>query len=292
MEDVSAPMRARNLQKTGTVYEVQSIPASLKLLRRISFPRKLGILEKLYGKSLSRKGICWVVASNHVLWKLDLRDVTQRWIVFGDYEGPVQMQWIKHWLNQGGVVIDSGANIGQMLLYLAPLPGVAIFAFEPLSETADWLEQCIENYPEWNAIVIRLGLSNRKENISIQIDGARSTTRMDWYVGKGLPASTIAVAPLDEFLEYSNIAKVRLWKLDVEGHELQALQGAEQHLRNHSIEAVLVEISDSSDATIEYLSNCGYSMYHIQRSGYLAPFSGISHVHGNVLALPGTNDKK
>lgn len=268
------------------MFEPTQFPIGLKTLRDIPFPHKLGILERLYGKTLFRKGICWAETSNRVLWKLDLREVTQRWIVYGDYEGPAQMQWLRRWLSGGGgVVIDSGANIGQMLLFLAPLPHVEIYAFEPLPDAANWLAECLDNYPDWKVKLIRQGLSRQQEEIAIQIDGARSTTRMDWYAGKGFPTSTITVTSLDEFLMEHNVKKVRLWKLDVEGHELQALQGAERHLRSYCIEAALIEDSGSDDV-YAYLDDCGYSLYRISGEGFLVPFSKTDGVHGNILVLP------
>lgn len=165
------------------------LPAVLRLLRRLPLPHKLGLLEKLYGQELGQLGIAWVVTANGVLWKLNLADACQRWIVFGDYEGSIQMSWLRHWLAPGGVVIDSGANIGQMLLYLAPLPGVDLFAFEPLPTAADWLDECLRHQPNWSVKVIRQGLSDSIGTLSMQIDGARSTTRSDWYGSKGFHVS-------------------------------------------------------------------------------------------------------
>ena len=48
----------------------------------------------------------------------------------------------------------SGANIGQMALYLAPLPGVELFAIEPLPSAADWLEECLAPFPDWLDIAL------------------------------------------------------------------------------------------------------------------------------------------
>lgn len=282
MENIHVSLK---MPEFGTKIKVVTLPIGLKVLRNLTFSHKLGILERLYGKTLAQEGVCWVETSNSVIWKLDLRDATQRWIVFGDYEGPAQMQWLRNWLNLGGVVIDSGANIGQLLLYLASLPDVRIYAFEPLPDAADWLEECLVNYPNWKVTLTRQGLSCRKGDIPIQIDGSRSTTRMDWYVESEFPKSTITVISLDEFLAENRVEKIRLWKLDVEGHELHALRGAERYLKSQRIEALLVEDSGSGDV-IDYLVDCGYSLHHIGGGGCLAPISKISRSYGNILALP------
>ena len=263
-----------------------SLPILLKIFRGLPLPYKLGLLERLFGRSLSERGVCWVETSNHIRWKLDLREVTNRWIVYGDYEGQVQMGGLRRWLNNGGVVIDSGANIGQMLLFLAPLPGVSVYAFEPLASIADWLEECVNNYPDWKIHVVRQGLSHDKREIIIQVDGARSTARMDWYVGKELPIQKISVINLDDFLWANSIKQVRLWKLDVEGYEMEALRGAEWHLKNGKIEAALIEMSGATEV-VQYLDECGYDLYRItKRHGVvLLDKTSSSSLKGNVVAL-------
>lgn len=261
------------------------LPHALRLLRRLPLPRKLGLLERLYGRRLAREEIVWVEASNGVVWKLDLADACQRWIVYGDYEGSAQMGWLRRWLSGGGIVIDSGANIGQMALYLAPLPGVELFAFEPLPSAADWLEECLRRYPRWPVRVIRKGLSSACEEVVMQVDGARSTARTDWYQRKHFPTISLPMTTLDVFLDESGIASVKLWKLDVEGHELQALEGARRHLERQKIAAILVELAEVTEPG-RLLADCGYTLYRIDRHGRIERFAGSDRAPGNVLALP------
>lgn len=264
--------------KTGKAI---GLPFGLALLRGLPLPRKLGLLERIYGGSLAARAIAWVSTANGVLWKLDLRDSSERWIVYGDYEGSVQMDWVRGWLVKGGIVVDSGANIGQMCLYFGPL-GAEVHAFEPLPEAADWLEECLGNYPDWKVSLIRSGLSLRKQKIEVQVAGAKSTARMDWYKGKQLRKLDISVISLDDYLEESRIDSVRLWKLDVEGHEPDALEGARKALSNRKIDAVLVEISDDRVASV--LKEFGYTINRIEKAG-LVP-DDDPHARGNRVALP------
>lgn len=154
-------------QKPKSFPPMQPLPTSLRFLRSLPLPHKLGLLERIFGKSLSQYGVCFVEVYNGIYWQLDLTDSCQRWIIYGDYEGSNQMAWLKGWLSKGGNVVDSGANIGQMLLNLAPLRNVSIFAFEPLPFAADWLDRCLVNYPEWGVEVVRLGLSDHHGEISV-----------------------------------------------------------------------------------------------------------------------------
>jgi FkbM family methyltransferase len=258
------------------------LPIQLRVLRKLPLPRKLGLLERLFGKDLAPNGICWVSTANGVKWKLDLSDSTQRWIVYGDYEGPVQMNWIRNWLSKGGNVIDSGANIGQMCLYMAPLPNVRVFCFEPLPEAYEWTKKCLSCYPDWNVSLNQFGLSDQRTMITVQVWGSRTTARMDWYVGRNYKKVDIKVISLDEFASNSKIDTIRLWKLDVEGHESAALRGAKQLLERKQIEAILVEIS--SDDIVPFLFDLGYSVFEIGDKGALLPIKA-ANVRGNYIAL-------
>jgi hypothetical protein len=122
----------------------ESIPLLLTLLQPIDFPHKLGICERLFGKAIAPLGICFVKTGSGLVWKLDLANPTHRWIVYGKYEGASFINWAKHNLSPNGVVIDSGASIGQMLMYLAQYtPQGKVLAFEPGKEAADWLQECL-----------------------------------------------------------------------------------------------------------------------------------------------------
>ena len=119
----------------------------------------------------------------------------------------------------------------------------------------------------------------------MQVDGARSTTRSDWYREQGFPCITAPMTTLDSFLEDHKIENIRLWKLDVEGHELAALEGARRHLERKSIAAILIELSDV-EGTQRLLGSYGYSLYQIGRRGALEHFSDSERACGNALALP------
>jgi FkbM family methyltransferase len=243
------------------------------------------MLERLFGMRLQNLGVRWVEASNGVIWKLDLHDVTQRWIVYGEYEGSRQMSWIRRWLAGGSVVIDSGANIGQMVLYLGPVAGVEIHAFEPLDTAYDWLQECVRLYPSWRVKVVPFGLSTVVEELTLQVDGTRSTVRHDWYKGKGLHQKRARFMPLDGYLASEDIRRVRLWKLDVEGAELKALKGAEAALREKAIDAVLIEVTQYREVS-RFLEQCGYRLYCLDRDSKLVPTDGSAKISGNLVAAP------
>lgn len=163
-------------------------------------PHKLCLLERVYGRRLGRSGVCWVKCANGIPWKLDLSDPTQRWCVFGDYEGAVQMDWIRSWLRCGGVVVDSGASIGQMVMYFGKMHGVVVHAFEPTQSSRDWLSDSVGRNGFVNVEVLPYGLSNEMSTRPILLRGTHSTSRLESDPDQLVPRELVSMVRLDDFL--------------------------------------------------------------------------------------------
>ena len=247
------------------------LPATLTLLRQYNFPKKLGILERLYGKQLSKYGVHWVECANGMHWKLDLSDACHRWLVFGQYEGGKGINYATSILKNGGVYIDSGANIGQWLLYLSSIPNLRTLAFEPVESEWKWLRECLNQHPDWDTELIQCGLGSKKAEAEIQVYGSKSTLNMDWYLDKKLEKTSIKIQPLDEFLFEKKITRVDFWKLDVEGAELEALKGAERFLKTQQIKHIYFECHPSNyRKTIEFLDLFNYKVCDLHED-HLSP---------------------
>lgn len=217
------------------------LPIGLRVLRRLPVPRKIGVLGRFYGESLARRGVAWVETSAGPGWKLDLRNHTHRWIVYGDYEGPGFIEWARGWIREDSVVVDSGANIGQVLLYLAPkIRSGRYIAVEPHPVARQWLEDCLSRYPQWKVSVQKFGLGERAGRASLagQWGGdaaVGSHTELEFGSGE------IEVRTLDDYAHQAGLAKIDLWKLDMEGAEESALRGAEALLSAQAIRALVLE---------------------------------------------------
>ncbi|MCP9903251.1 FkbM family methyltransferase [Cyanobium sp. BA5m-21] len=269
------------------------LPSSLRFLRNSPLPRKLGLLEKLYGKTLAAHGKATVECANGYTWTLDLDEVTHRWLVYGDCEGQQQKNWLSNWLSHkgGGVFIDSGANIGQYVVSLSHLPGVQTFAFEPVSNEMQWLQSCLHRYPEWAVEIVPLALGADKQQLKIRLAGGKSTLRQDWYINQQLDEELIDMTTLDNFAKEKKIERIRLWKLDMEGYEPQALAGAQALLAEQRIDALLIEAQTSTIPAIKQnLAIGNYNLFQIQSSSKLVPASDwieANAFEGNLIALPG-----
>jgi len=265
------------------------LPMALIALRRLEFPRKLGVFERVFGRRLGELGICWVETSTGRVWKLDLANPTHRWIVFGKYEGGGFIDWATCNLRPDATVIDSGANIGQMLLYLAPcLAQGRLFAFEPGNEAADWLQECLAMHPDLPVHLRREGLGERDATLFLAQLGPPGS-HGSWNRISATDGTPVHVVTLDEAADREGIRKIDLWKLDVEGHEVAALSGARTLLRSRRIAAIYVELAFGNGSQIvEKLHEFGYHGFHFDRRGRLMPLTAIpEHANGLFLLAAG-----
>lgn len=263
-----------------------ALPLFLPWLQSLEFPRKLGVCERLFSRSLAPRAVCWVRTSTGLDWKLDMRNSTHRWIVYGLYEGGSFLRWARRNLPQNATVVDSGANIGQMALYLGTyFPGGKILAFEPGIRAAEWLASCLSRNPGLPVELIRAGLSDQTRSGRLRYGDAELTHGSQAEISdhEGAP---IELVRLDEFLAQRRVMSLDCWKLDVEGHEIAALQGANTLFKERKIKALYIELCGENGTRIcRFMEAVGYRAYNLSRNGGLLPLEK-SPEHGNALFLP------
>jgi FkbM family methyltransferase len=268
-----------------SVKEVR-LPWSLRLFRRCEFPHNLGICERLFSARLEHHGVCWVKTSVGPQWKLDLANSTHRWIVYGKYEGPGFLTWVRRNLNDAPTIVDSGANIGQMLLYFASyFPKARILAFEPGRYQADWLSECLKRNPLPAVRLFRFALSDGERTMYLDHSGHAHSHGSQNVVRSEASGESIEVIRLSTILQEERVSKVDLWKLDVEGHEIPALEGAKEWLQTKRIKALWVETRGENGKAIErYMRQFGYAAYLPDRRGKARKLTLLNS--DNTLFLP------
>lgn len=276
--------------RTSVIYkEIQHVcplPLPLTWLQPFDFPHKLGICERLFGSLIAPQTTCWVQTGAGIPWKLDLANPTHRWIVYGKYEGAPFLKWAQKFLPADGIVVDSGANIGQMLLYLAQwVPQGKILAFEPGTEAANWLEECLTTHPTLPVEILRCGLGSSSAQLRLHNIGA-NYGHGAWNQVSETEGENIQIVSLADELAARSLKTVDLWKLDVEGYEIPALQGAEALLKKQRIRAIYVELAGKNGERIrDYLAAFGYHCHFFGRNNQLYIPSQFPN-HTNGLFLP------
>ena len=263
-----------------------SLPLIIRWLQPYDFPHKLGLMDRFFKRQLARHGICWAYTSTGIPWKLDLQNSTHRWIVYGKYEGAAFLNWARDFLTIDGVIVDSGASIGQMLLYTSQwVPKGMVLAYEPGSRQADWLAECLAANSALPVELIRKGLGAASATLHLH-DGGLTFTHGGQSViteTKGVP---VEIVRLEDELAKRSIKRVDLWKLDVEGYEIPALTGAQEYLKNHQIRAIYVELHGTNGEQIcRFLGGYGYDGFLINEDGRLTRIKALPE-HTNGLFFP------
>jgi FkbM family methyltransferase len=267
---------------------IVSLPLPLTWLQPLDFPHKLGICDRLFGSMISQHGVCWVQTGAGIPWKLDLSNPVHRWVVYGKYDGAAFLNWAKRTLPRNGIIVDSGANIGQVLLYLAQwVPEGTVLAFEPGQEQADWLADCLSAHPHLPVELVRLGLGATATTASLFTGGPGYIHGYWSRISNTEEGDPIQIVRLADELAARSLPQVDLWKLDVEGYEVQALQGASDYLQHQRIRALYVEINQTQGQQVQdYLASFGYQGYLFQADGSLKPVPQELPVWTNALFLP------
>jgi FkbM family methyltransferase len=166
---------------------------------------------------------------------------------------PDTVRFVIAHLPRDGVFVDAGAHVGLISLQVLQRRGSAsIHAFEPHPKRGEQFARNIGlNSCDGQVHFNPVGLSDI--NGEVEFDFRRHAITDS--------ATTIRVIRLDDYLDEHVIERVDVIKLDIEGHELQALRGAERALADKRIRAVTLEaMEDHGDTTAaaDVLRGFGY----------------------------------
>jgi FkbM family methyltransferase len=196
-------------------------------------------------------------------------------------------------------VIDVGANIGVYALPWAAENGdVAVHCFEPNAAVRARLARNVA----LNRLTARVrlhaqALSDHAGTAKLHGRDDMSSLNEGVHGGAGEAPREVPVARLDDAIGVEG-PPVSLIKIDVQGHELEVLRGAETIISAHR-PALILEHEDNlylsaSEASrrksdlAALLSRLGYETLYISRWGrdLLAVVDWSRHLNGDLLALP------
>ena len=206
-------------------------------LRLIPKTRVMPILQgRLRGKK-------WIVgAGEHGYW-------------LGSYEMN-KRQAFEAEIEPGTVIYDIGANVGYFSLLAAVLTGKEgkVFAFEPLPRNIEFLRKHIELNKMAQISVIEAAVSDHSGEAYFDL-GASSAMGHLSEAGE----MRVRMVCLDEMLDKGDLLPPDYIKVDVEGAEYEALQGARHLLETHRPVLFLdTHNRKAHNLTIALLEEIGY----------------------------------
>ena len=178
----------------------------------------------------------------------------------------VTLKWL---IAPGDVVVDIGANVGAYTKEFSALTaeGGAVFAFEPVAANFDILQAVIRKAGLRNVRAFPAALGARVEQREIAIPALDGFTGYYWarFARPGETGEKVSVSTLDALLAQGQLPAVDFIKCDVEGSELEVLQGGLELLRAHT-PGLLIEVSlATSGEVFGLLKALGYKAFVYDR---------------------------
>jgi FkbM family methyltransferase len=140
-----------------------------------------------------------------------------------------------------GVIFDVGANTGQTAWGLTKyFRRSEIYCFEPVAATHAILER---NYGrKARCVKMALGRQIGVKTIQLFSDSELNTFSEARGAARPLGSETVPVTTVDHFCADNGITQVGLLKLDVQGWELEVLEGARGMLDRRAIRFIFAEV--------------------------------------------------
>lgn len=210
-------------------------------------------------------------------WELDPTDVLQRRILIGQDFETRQLSHLKNLMRSHGseCFFDCGANFGLYSVIIAgTFPDIQVTAFEPIDRTRQQLRRNVAlNHMESRIEIEPYALSdhaNRRDMHIVANSAGQATLDQDHpehAAHQFTSRETVELRRLDDLTSQRG-QRIAL-KIDVEGHEIEAVSGMRQLLQDNDA-IVQIEFRQSNETTlIALMADIGYNvMEMIERDLY------------------------
>ena len=168
----------------------------------------------------------------------------------------------------GDVVLDCGANVGLYTRHALDKGAKLVVAIEMAPESLECLRRNLEKeIAGGRVIVYPKGVWNKDDELQLSMSPAWASTASSVALNRGGQGPKVPLTTIDKLVGELKLSTVDFVKMDIEGAEMEALQGAVETVRRfHPRMAISVEHRTSDPDRIpelvqrlwpNYVSACG-----------------------------------
>lgn len=175
---------------------------------------------------------------------------------------PLKGYELHYSLRKGDIVVDCGAYTGDYTIFAAKKVGPTgrVIAFEPDKKNLKILEKNIRYEKLHNVIVVNKGLWNKNTSLKFNSSG---TLHSSLEPSQGT-LQEVKVVRLDDELPKLGFNKIDVLKMDIEGAEIEAVEGAIKTLKKNKVNVMIasyhiVDGKRTSYAMEAFLKKIGYN---------------------------------
>ena len=266
-------------------------------------PFKYRIANLLYPFKKQQKGVDIIInylpkKFNGLKFLLNTHDYIG-WNIFflGEYENDTNLV-LKEYVKPGMTVIEAGANNGSESVIIAHLLGPTghLFAFEPFEKVARILNiNILINNCDSIITLEKLALGSSEETIEFYIPKENVSNQGEaskYPFSSTFDSIHVKQTKLDQWVKTKNVSRVDFIKMDVQGAEMDILEGARNTIKLMKpviyLEADAIQSSNGNsnlDTLYRNLIELDYEIYtYIDNKKTKLLYNNI--MSGNWLAIP------
>ena len=193
-------------------------------------------------------------------------------------------------------IFDVGAHHGEFLReVIQPLTELGLpyqtHAFEPSPVSYEVLRQAYGDRANFFLNNFALGAEPGESTLYADSAGSDlaslSRRRLDHFGMAFDHAEQVKVRTLDDYCLEKSVGTIDLLKLDVEGHELEVMQGASRMFREHRVRMMSFEFGGTNIDSRTFFQDYWYfinanrigTIHRMTPSGYLAPVTEYKEIY-------------